>query len=77
MKWHMLSLPGILRLYEKELMAQECTTTMAQFLTRLPPAINEGQLFASIGRVAMPSGKKGFAHLLQKHEQEAKETSCV
>uniref|UniRef100_A0A6A7G0G3 TBC1 domain family member 14 n=1 Tax=Hirondellea gigas TaxID=1518452 RepID=A0A6A7G0G3_9CRUS len=68
---------GILKLYERELLSQECTTTAAQFLTRLPTNTSEQQLFAAINKISMPAGRRGFAAILSRHELEAKQTSCV
>ncbi|XP_018007619.1 uncharacterized protein LOC108665381 [Hyalella azteca] len=68
---------GVLKLYECELLSLECTTTAAQFLTRLPASTCQQRLFTAIARLPRPSGKRSFSSLLAKHETDANTTSCV
>ncbi|KAK3851910.1 hypothetical protein Pcinc_041471 [Petrolisthes cinctipes] len=58
---------GILKLYEGELRAQECTATAAQFLTRLPDDLCADSLFRVLSSVRTSVHRRPFATILQAH----------
>ncbi|CAL4141674.1 unnamed protein product [Meganyctiphanes norvegica] len=63
---------GIVKMYCDVLTEQECTTTAAQFLTRLPDNMCTEALFTAIQAIRMTAAKRTFEQILQHHIKNIK-----